>query len=874
MSQSPKPPLFPVVWRRLVCSVCAVLASAMVWAADQQPQPPERAGEPAAALPAAPASDGAAPDGAPDDPTAMPQQPLLPAAQAVPVLPAAAAAPGLPAAAPDAQPGAEEPARAAAPAASAADGDAAQYAPRIIRGTDQVLARPRPVPVAEGVPSSFRFEEAPIAEVVRTMLGDILKVDYVLHPPIAGSVTLATRAPVGPDQALFLLESALQANGLALLRDTRGTYHVGRADALKGLGAAVRQAGGPGVLPPGSGVVLVPLQYIGASEMAAILRPMLPDAALVRVDTVRNLLVLAGNRNQAEGWLDIVNTFDVDLLKGMSVGVFPLKYISAKEVEAALQLLSSGAAAAAQGAAPGAAPVRAGSNNPLAGAPGSAAGARSAGASGSSAGAPWLADNLPLAGAVRVMPLARLNSILVVTPRAAYLDEARRWIERLDQPGGDSDDPQLFIYQVQNGNARHLASVLNGIFGSATPGSPGANSGVAPGLPILTALPAGGNLGNNTNLLIGANPFASNQGGTGLRLGGVGSSNQGAFGNQGAFSRRDTQGSAQQQQAPVVASLGSVRVMADELNNSVLVWSTRAEYAKIEATLRRLDLAPTQVLIEASIIEVTLNDDLRYGLQWAFNDSHSGLSGLGTLSNGAGNSSGGVIGGALAGFSYALKSPSGAVRAMLNALSAKTTVKVVASPSLMVLDNHTAAIAVGDQTPIQAGTTVNQGVTTNNIQYKDTGVNLVVTPSVNAGNIVTMQVDQSVTDVGSKDEVTNQRAFLQRQLSSKVAVRSGESIVMGGLIQENSSATKSGIPVLHSLPLVGGLFGTTVNDGRRTELLVVITPRVVRSDLDIRQVSEELRDRMKGFVTLLPAPTAPTPTSSPAPAQTAPGSAL
>ena len=712
--------------------------------------------------------------------------------------------------------------------------------PRILRGNDRVIAPAKAVPPIEGAPVSFTFEEAPVTEVVRTILGDILKTSYVLHPPLSGTVTLATRQPIAPDQAVFLLESALQANGLAMVRDARGSYHVGRPDALKGIGGLVRQAG-KDPLPPGYGAIVVPLQYIGAAEMAAILRPMVPGDALVRVDTVRNLLVLAGTRTQAEGWLDLVNTFDVDLLKGMSVGVFPLKHVSVKEVEAALRLVSGGGAQA----------VPQGGGGATSGATGSAAAA--AGAAPASLG-----EGNPLFGALRIMPIERLNSILVVTPRAAYLDEARRWIERLDQPSDNGAEPQLFIYQVQNVNARHLATVLAGIFGGQpSAGSTGnASSGVAPGLNSTSAASfnQGGFAGTYGNAVSpfgntanayggGASPFGGSLAGAGttglgMRAGGVMSGNASS-----------AQGGAVQ--APVSANLGSIRVMADDLNNSVLVWSTKGEYDKIESTLKRLDLPPTQVLIEASIVEVTLSDDLEYGLQWAFNDSraNTGYTGTGALNSSSATVGAGLLGSALTGFSYALKNPAGNVRAVLNALSKKTSVKVIASPSLMVLDNHSASIAVGTQTPIQAGTTSNiEGtVTTTNIQYKDTGVNLIVTPSVNSGNIVTMQVDQSVTDVGAKDEVSGQRGFLQRQLSSKVAVRSGESIVMGGLIQERSSTTKSGIPILHTLPVVGNLFGSTAKDGARTELIVIITPRVVRSDIDIREVSEDLRDRMKGL---------------------------
>lgn len=713
--------------------------------------------------------------------------------------------------------------------------------PRLLRGDDRVVASPKAVPPIEGAPVSFNFEEAPVAEVVRTILGDILKADYVLHPPLSGTVTLATRAPIPPDQAVFLLESALQANGLALLRDARGSYHVGRPDALKGIGGAVRQAGN-GPLPPGYGAIVVPLQYIGAGEMAAILKPMVQPDAIIRVDTVRNLLVLAGTRTQAEGWMELINMFDVNLLKGMSVGVFPLKYASIKEVEAALRLVGGGGAAA-QGGFPAATSAVVPAVTP------SSAGAASGGAS-SAAATAVLGEGNPLFGALRIMPIERLNSILVVTPRAAYLEEARRWIEKLDQPSENGAEPQLYIYQVQNGNARHLASVLNGIFGGTqTTGTPVANSGVAPGLLGSTGASGGGYpVGGGVLGLFGnSGTTGTVSSGLGVRAGGF----SGGFAGASTLGRTTAQqGAMATGQQIVGTTIGSIRVMADELNNSVLVWGTRAEYAKIEATLKRLDLPPTQVLIEASIVEVTLNDDLKYGLQWAFNDSRTttGYTGSGMLSSNT--STAGAFASALGGFSYTLRNTAGNVRAILNALSAKTSVKVVASPSLMVLDNHMASIAVGTQTPIQSGTTSNlEGtVTTTNIQYKDTGVNLMVTPSVNSGNIVTMQVDQSVTDVGAADDVTKQRAFLQRQLSSKVAVRSGESIVMGGLIQERGTTSKSGVPLLHTLPVVGNLFGSTSVDGARTELIVVITPRVVRSDVDIREVSEDLRDRMKGLL--------------------------
>ena len=681
---------------------------------------------------------------------------------------------------------------------------------RIMRGNDRVIASPQASVRAEGGANTFKFEDAPISEVVHVMLGEILKVDYVLHQPVVGSVTLATRGAVPPDQAVFLLESALQANGIVMARDARGVYHVGRPDALKGIVSAPRLVGN-GTLPPGSGAVIVPLQYIGAAEMATILRPMVPAEALLRVDTLRNLLVLAGTRTQAEGWLELINTFDVDLLKGMSVGIFPLKYATVREVEAALNLMTGGAAAtgrAAAGTGAGAAPAAA------------------ANAGGGAAPAAQTSGN-PFFGAVRVMPIERISSILVVSPRASNLEEARKWIERFDRPSDNSTEAQLFVYPVQNGSAKHLASILSSVFGGGAGQAGTAGTGVAPGLGANTASTQG--FGNQLG--------SSNLTGSG-----------GALGNSSANRGTSGLGSSQGNQAAAAvtaSNLGQsgVRIVADEVNNAILIYAPRSEYTKLVSSLRRLDIRSAQVLIEAMIVEVTLKDELQYGLNWSFKDVRTnGNVGTGVL--------GTALGAAATGFNYTLTNSLETISGTLKALASKSLIKVISSPSVMVMDNQVASIIVGDQIPIKTGETLVGGTTTNtvtNFQYKDTGVNLAVTPSVNAGNIVTMQIAQSITDVGTRDAVTEQNSFTQRQIGTRVAIRSGETLVLGGLIKDNTSTTKSGIPLLKDIPVAGKLFGSTETSSTRTELLVILTPRVVRSDEDARELNEEVRSRMKAF---------------------------
>jgi general secretion pathway protein D len=307
-------------------------------------------------------------------------------------------------------------------------------------------------------------------------------------------------------------------------------------------------------------------------------------------------------------------------------------------------------------------------------------------------------------------------------------------------------------------------------------------------------------------------------------------------------------GQSQNQNASQVAAFNigdNLRVIADSLNNSILVYGSRRDYAKIEVALKQLDIPPVQVLIEASIIEVTLNDALKYGLQWAFKNSvdNQRYSGWGQLA-----SDGGALSSTPAqGFSYVL-SMGNSVRGALNLLASDSLLKVISSPSLMVMDNHEASILVGQQTPVSSSSWNTSGeVLTTNTTYKDTGVQLNVLPSVNAGDMVTLRLKQVVSEVGEIDTVSKQYKYLQREIDTQVAVRSGETLVLGGLIRDRSTEGDSGIPILKDIPLLGKLFGTTTNEGDRNELLVIITPRVVRSDEHIRQISSELRNRLKGL---------------------------
>jgi general secretion pathway protein D len=285
----------------------------------------------------------------------------------------------------------------------------------------------------------------------------------------------------------------------------------------------------------------------------------------------------------------------------------------------------------------------------------------------------------------------------------------------------------------------------------------------------------------------------------------------------------------------------------------------------IEAALRHLDIVPLQVLIEASVVEVTLTDDLQYGVQWFFKNHFGGghrgigISGrapVGRLREAAdlGGRIGNIFGG---GFTYALLNSRGEISVILDALAAATKVNVLSSPSLMVLDNQTAAITVADEVPVR--TTEVQQITAGDapvvsgIEYKDAGVILEVTPRINIGGRITLELVQEVTDVVSLTAGVGQNpTFKKRNIQSTVTVQSGDTLTLGGLIQEDKDFSKRGIPLLSDLPLLGPLFSTTEKIMNRTELIVLLTPKAVRSQEESRTVTEEFRQRLKELETITP----------------------
>lgn len=699
---------------------------------------------------------------------------------------------------------------------------------RLFPGNDTLFKRdvsPKIDPaLVSGDRVSLNFENISVASLASALLGDLLKLNYTIDAGGETVVSLHTRQPLPRSQVLDVLDTVLLPHDLAIVRDSAGVYHVTKRTVTVGSRPVVGTARFKDLA--GAGTVIVPLNHIGASEMAKILAPVAPREAIVYVDSMRNLLVLQGSKAQLGGWLELVEAFDVDFLAGMSLGVFVLENASVSVVRDALQALiggdasagnpygnttSSNAASGAQGAA-----LPAAAANML---------GMAAANSGASAGAAQAAN--PLHGLVRVIPVERLNALVVVTPRSHILSQVETWIRRLDRPM-DALEATLFVYPVQNGSAIHLAEMLNGLFGSGTSGT---KSGVAAGNAPTQFAPVTG-AGASGAGSAGSGKTTTSSGTTMAATGSLPSALQGTANASNAPSTTVNQLD------------GNVRVVADEKRNALLIRAPRTEYRRIEQALRELDKAPTQVLIEASIVEVSLTGNLAYGVEWFVQNSLGGGREGNALLN---LRETGAIGPAQPGFSYTILNKAGTIRATLNALAEKSQLRVLSNPTVLVLDNHNATIQIGNQQPIKSATSSTGTIVTESITYKDTGVMLSVTPSVNAGGLITMDILQQVTDVGEIDVATGQRNFLTRQIQSRVAVRSGDPIVLGGMIRENETKGTTGVPLLSDIPVVGALFGKNSDKSARTELLVLLTPRALENDDQLRAASAELRQRMRAI---------------------------
>ena len=671
---------------------------------------------------------------------------------------------------------------------------------------------------------SLNFADTDIRDVVAQILGTMLGQTYTIDPGVHGAVTLRTAEPLARDRLLPVLQTLLAQNGAALVQ-SGGVYRVLPTAAAGTLGGlASGDASG--------GAALIPLHYASAEDLAKVLQPFVQNGGRIVADAGANALVVTGDPSTRQTLSSLIAAFDIDLLAGQSYALLPVTSGDAKDFASALQDALRGAGGA-------------------------------------------------LSGVVRVIPMARVGAVLVVSSQPRYIDETRRIYALVDRKRRETVRSWQ-VYYLQNSRSDDIAYVLQQAFTpnnvTATPSSHGGAAqagGAQTGSALGSGGLGGGGLGGgglgggglSSGGLSGGGLSGGGLGGGGLGGGGLGGLGGGGVGSglPGANLGGGGLGSASPAPAAAPAAapasgnplLGGLdpsenggaggansdqeRIIPNSQNNALLIYATPQESDVIDAMLRKLDIVPLQVRIDAAIAEVTLNDALQYGTQFFF---RAGLQGALSFGTSAAAFASGFPG-------FVLSGPNN-TSAALSLLQSVTKVKMLSSPQLLVLDNQPARLMVGALVPFLSATSqstvANNAPVINSINYQQTGVILQVTPRVNAGGLVTLDISQEVSEAvpGVTTPGVNSPTFNERSVTSRVVIQDGQTVGLAGLITDSDSRQNQGIPWLKDIPLLGALAGQQNNTRQRTELLVLITPHVVHDQRDARQLTEDLREELNG----------------------------
>jgi general secretion pathway protein D len=656
----------------------------------------------------------------------------------------------------------------------------------------------------------LNFDNADIETVVQAA-SEILGFNYVLAPDVRGKVTVQTSGRIAQEEVFGVLLAILEVHGFTAVKSDN-LYKIVRIPDAAARSVPTVVGNAPDNDRRADEIItqIVSVRFANVNDLRALLQPLVSQQrGTIIANRENNLLIITDTVSNVRRLLDIIRVVDVEV--GLDeIQIIPVQYADATELAQILtQIFGAGRARAPL---PGQPPLPA-PPPPVPGVPAPPPGA---------AGAPTT-ERLPLIVA------ERRSNALIVHARRNELEAIRRFVSRIDVnvTGGR----RVFIYYAENAKAKDLAATMNAIYGRettpATTGQPGtlrqpAGEPPPPPQPPPVYGP-GGPLGSPPG------PRSIAPGAPGL--------------------------------VEVAFADGQFRFIADETTNAVIVATTPRTWAEIEETLKQLDRSPRQVLIETLVAEVTLTDDTRLGVEWAI---RSGRFDLSSVTNLAGTSpptlgprpdfripaASAVT--ALGGFNL-FTFATDTFMAALNALAAENRANVLSSPSIMTSENKKAVINVSDSIPIvtsqqvpiggavPTGGTTTAVVGTQSIEYRDAGIILTVTPRIGERGTVALDVKQEVNDIGDPEPPTQSRRIIKREAETSVVLVNNQTLVLGGLIKDRRGLVQRGIPVLYKIPILGFLFGFKSEMITKTELLILITPRVIGTALDAARITETLR---------------------------------
>jgi general secretion pathway protein D len=654
----------------------------------------------------------------------------------------------------------------------------------------------------------FNFDNADI-EIVLQATSELLVFNYVLAPGARGKkVTVQTTGRIPVEDIFPVLLTILDVNGLAAVKSGNLWRIIPKEGAAQTSTRTVIGAQLDAAIP-GDEVVtqIVPLQFSSATDVLNLLRPFVPPQGSITATRDSNLLVITDVAANIRRLLDILKLVDIDVALN-ELQIIPLKHADAQDVAQILtQLFASGRFRGTGAPLPGGiAPP-----TPQPTAPGAPGGPtptpRGATPATDQSGG---GDRAPL-----ILPERRSNS-LVIYARKQEMETITRLMEKLDADiyGGQ----RVFFYFAENTKAKDLAATLDAIFGRGSGAAPSGGSSARPTTPGAPGLPSQASVA----------PTAPRPAGAGGR------------------------GPGFLEEGPV----GETRFIPDEVTNSIIVTAFPRVWSEVEAIIKKLDRMPRQVLIEVLAAEVTLDDSTSLGIQWAVQNGRFAASFTGT---------GGlpqkppdlippfVIPAVSPGLNFFTFAANQFLIA-LNALASQNKVNVLSNPSILTAENKKAVINVSRSVPILTSQQVPIGgavtapgastgiVGTQTVEYKDAGIILTVTPRIGEQGTVALEVKQEFNDVGPNVAPTQSPEFLKREAETSVVLLNNQTLVLGGLIQTRRTTTKTGIPFMNRIPVLGILFGNTTEQIQKTELIILVTPRVVGTALDAARITDQMRN--------------------------------
>jgi len=722
-------------------------------------------------------------------------------------------------------------------------------------------------PVSESMESTesgigLKFESVPINRVINSVMQE-LGYSYVIDPDVQGEVTIYTSGKIPREQLFEVLEQLLMMNNLAIVEQANGIYavvpiaesptiphkiHTSFDEGGETSAEGQETEPGPGEKPeiqgeppvetksspagvetgPGTelnsekGVVtyIIPLNYIVSEHMLQMAQVFLTPGATVIDFQPGNILMITDHRRNVEQVLELVQLLDTDYFKFNRVELIPIRYHQAAAVAEDLgKIFSSGDTAAG----------------------------------------------------VRIVAIERLNSILVVTRTGKVFDEVKGWIDKLDIVPSATSNIKTHVYHVENNTAVQIAQILAELYregygmpsSTATSATAGTQQGATSGYQnpgFVSGQNGYGSYGSSGYGSSGYGGYGSygsgygsygGYGSSGYGGSGYGSSGYGSYGGYGNYGGSSFGGNrqlgpqlSQNSQSQIRGIMaGNVKMVVNEFSNSLIIQGTEADIQFILNTIEQLDTLPRQVFIEAQIFSVELTNDLSYGISAFLQEKGTGVSD--TVIGPATTAS--VSDGALSAITRIAIGGERELQTVLNALRAKTDVELLEAPRVLAKDGTIASINIGAEVPVTSasyGDPLISGSTSfvNSISYRSTGTTLQIVPRISASGIVSMDMVMEVSNAtGAALTPTINRNYIQTSL----IVGDGQTIGLGGIISDSDNHSQNRVPLLGDIPILGALFGTTEKSTRRFEMIIFITPHVVKTLPSVAEMTLEFKRALK-----------------------------